>query len=707
MANSRKRLSLRFTVILIVCLVFAAFCIVFFTVFTTSMSAMLLNTETRYLEEEREYVLGAIERVKGTTRVMARDVAFWDETVRFVEGKNPDFISNNWPGSGILEGYKCDLLIIKNRQGEDHYAEFYSVASEKYMEMPSRLSDSLSGLAQEVLDSYQPSQNTSFMEDEISKDGIYFFNSVPYYISIMPVTAFAPGEEAVGTVITGIVLSNQYLKMETRLNQTDFYLTPSAEEPNAEYVINRQGDETVSSSILLTDIDGNSISLTMLEGRTTYQYGRSVLIASSIGIFAVIAGFMLILYFAVIKVLLRPVEDLNKGIGRIGEEKRLDTKRFEGTREFFALSSSINGMLGRLEESNISLETVGNILDAIDAYVYVTDPGTDQLVFMNNSMKKHYGFDDSVIGKTCWKVLQSNMEKRCSFCPVKRLEDTEDTAVSWELYSTVTERYYRNTSRLIEWKNKKKAHLQQSIDITDEKKAAERLKQRLKQQELMSEISRNFLSAEETGVLINKALSLAGVFIDASRLIIGIYDKEAQETEFSYQWLNPGQKNVTDLLGQRVPFHEGLELYEKYINEKVEYVACNDVEHDEAYSFLSMHGVKSFIYIPLTVSGEFWGTLGVHECARPRAWDESDIHLFTLIGSVISGVIQRSRTEDALTRMSSIVESSPAFVSYITLDGKYEYVNPGAMAATGYTEEEMMGQGIDILFDKETVDMVY
>ena len=61
-----------------------------------------------------------------------------------------------------------------------------------------------------------------------------------------------------------------------------------------------------------------------------------------------------------------------------------------------------------------------HMMDSTHACIYVTDPETDEILFMNGSMKRAFGLS-SPEGQICWKVLQQGQTARCPFCPVQML----------------------------------------------------------------------------------------------------------------------------------------------------------------------------------------------------------------------------------------------------------------------------------------------
>jgi len=140
----------------------------------------------------------------------------------------------------------------------------------------------------------------------------------------------------------------------------------------------------------------------------------------------------------------------------------------------FVMASGLSAILLRIskdkekviKEKN-ALVNLNNILNGIDVMIYVTEPDTGTILFMNDTMKKHYGIEGDCVGQLCYKVLQDNFDKKCEFCPCYRLNEDPNTPVVWEERSSLTNRTYHNTDRYIDWPNGKKVHIQHSVDMTE------------------------------------------------------------------------------------------------------------------------------------------------------------------------------------------------------------------------------------------------
>lgn len=107
-----------------------------------------------------------------------------------------------------------------------------------------------------------------------------------------------------------------------------------------------------------------------------------------------------------------------------------------------------------------------DILNKINSNIYITDVETDEIVFINDYMKRTFNIKGKVVKGLCWKMLQRGMESRCSFCPIEYMRQAGIASYTWKENNTVTGRMYYNYDILQEWKGKL-YHIQNSIDITD------------------------------------------------------------------------------------------------------------------------------------------------------------------------------------------------------------------------------------------------
>ncbi len=122
-------------------------------------------------------------------------------------------------------------------------------------------------------------------------------------------------------------------------------------------------------------------------------------------------------------------------------------------------------------EENVRIERnrLLAILDGIDDVIYVSDPVTYELIYVNDSFKENWG--DDVVGKRCHKVLQ-NIDEPCSFCTNhivfgEKLGET----YYWEFQNRVTEEWFRCADKAIQWHDGRMVRFELASNISNLKRS--------------------------------------------------------------------------------------------------------------------------------------------------------------------------------------------------------------------------------------------
>lgn len=125
-----------------------------------------------------------------------------------------------------------------------------------------------------------------------------------------------------------------------------------------------------------------------------------------------------------------------------------------------------------IEEINARLFT---ILDSIDAFVYVADMETFEILYVNQQGRAKLG---NIIGERCFKVFHPGLEKPCQFCTNMFLTcEGKPTGVHrWEFHSEEDGRWYDCRDRAIRWNDGRLVHLTISTDITERRESEARFR---------------------------------------------------------------------------------------------------------------------------------------------------------------------------------------------------------------------------------------
>lgn len=141
-----------------------------------------------------------------------------------------------------------------------------------------------------------------------------------------------------------------------------------------------------------------------------------------------------------------------------------------------------------------------NILNDVDAMICVINPENDELIYINNAMRRTLNVGDDYEGKQCHKLFYSNY-KRCDHCPINELTKNPGKVVVWEHVNPNYDFYLRNYSKLTKWPDGRTVHIQHVVNITDIKNAEralaeknEELKQAYDEAEAANKAKSTFLA---------------------------------------------------------------------------------------------------------------------------------------------------------------------------------------------------------------------
>jgi len=127
----------------------------------------------------------------------------------------------------------------------------------------------------------------------------------------------------------------------------------------------------------------------------------------------------------------------------------------------------LKDIVNEMNESMLSFNILEDILDNINAMVYITVPQTGEILFINKYMRGHYKIKGEFVGLFCYKVFFHDKNGICDFCPCHKLDEDPKATIVWELHSPLTNHVYQNTDRYMEWPDGRIVHIQHSIDVTE------------------------------------------------------------------------------------------------------------------------------------------------------------------------------------------------------------------------------------------------
>ncbi len=146
----------------------------------------------------------------------------------------------------------------------------------------------------------------------------------------------------------------------------------------------------------------------------------------------------------------------------------------EGKKDFFILSiSDITEKKKLYDTLYEEREQMLSIFDAIDQIIYVSDPETYEILFVNKKLRELFHKDPT--GKICYKEFQGK-EVPCDFCTNEIIKRIKPEPFYWEHYNPQLNGHYYIIDRIIRWSDGRDVRFELAIDITEIKRAEEERK---------------------------------------------------------------------------------------------------------------------------------------------------------------------------------------------------------------------------------------
>jgi two-component system, cell cycle sensor histidine kinase and response regulator CckA len=132
---------------------------------------------------------------------------------------------------------------------------------------------------------------------------------------------------------------------------------------------------------------------------------------------------------------------------------------------------TVHKMAARSEMLSNQNEIFSQILNSLDALIYVIDMKTYEIVFINTYGQNIWG---DIKGKICWQAFHPGYAGPCGYCTNSRLigpDGNPTGSITGEIQNTFNKRWYDCRDRAIHWPDGRIVRMEIATDITDRKRA--------------------------------------------------------------------------------------------------------------------------------------------------------------------------------------------------------------------------------------------
>ncbi len=286
-----------------------------------------------------------------------------------------------------------------------------------------------------------------------------------------------------------------------------------------------------------------------------------------------------------------------------------------------------------------------SLLNEISELVYVSDPETYELLFVNQTGCQTLHLENYK-HKKCYEILQGKTSP-CEFCTNDRLCD--DNFYTWEFTNPSIGRHFLLKDKIIQWRGKT-ARMEIAFDITERELQKQELKNMLDVQTLITNCVRMLYAVDDLDQTINAVLTQIGEFLVSDRAYV--FEIKDELMHNTHEWTAPGispqleklQQLDLSLISDWLPFFE-----------KNDCIIIDDVEqlqktNPAAYATLHAQEITSLIAAPIFLDNKLAGYIGIDNYDSEKIKNSS--YLLLSMSIFLSYAIRHRNHVDMLHRLS-------------------------------------------------------
>jgi PAS domain S-box-containing protein len=221
-------------------------------------------------------------------------------------------------------------------------------------------------------------------------------------------------------------------------------------------------------------------------------------------------------------------------------------------------------------------------------------------------------------------------------------------------------------------------------DITEQKRAAAALQERIEFEQIVTGISTQFINlpSDELDRGIDAALQTIGEYAQVDRAYVFRFENNARtRLSNTHEWCAPGIKpaiaGLQTLPADLLPWW--LAKINRLENIPIPRVADLPPEAASEKAILEAQDIQSLMVVPLVFANTPIGFMGFDSVCTEKTWSTESIALLRIVGEIVAGAMQRRSVELALrtsqAQYRAIVEDQSELICRYDAAGHLSFVN--------------------------------
>ncbi len=352
-------MKLRNKVLISISLVWATFLIVTYAASHYLLLHNFLSLENERANRDLNRVNQALEQNGTTLYTYAADWSHWTDAYNFMNGKNPNFVTNNFKMPTFINS-NINVITYWNNQGKQVAGKAIDTMTQQYAQYPKGFENYI----------YADSPWVKAQDNQrgyiLTADGIMIIVS----------TSITDGDKRqppLGKAIFGRLLSSniiQHINKTTQVN-TVLYLPDqiaassaltkalqTASTQSAGFIISPYDKNTLHGYIVIKDINGKSIGMLQTTStRIIYLSGLKIINYFLMSFVTLGILFSILMLWLLRVMVIRRLESLDQTVAKISKDPTLSERlEIQGNDEIVSLANQINSMMDIIEASHNKLE---------------------------------------------------------------------------------------------------------------------------------------------------------------------------------------------------------------------------------------------------------------------------------------------------------------------------------------------------------------